>query len=128
DKLARKDSALVYAERLNAERAQEKEKLVTQLSKTKMVKFECIPGWGKGLNEERSGEDLLALMSRMEGFDVYADKKMRVEYDKLFEKKYPYVEKISNLLRVYLDSPPFGQAPPNRPSSGPVASTSAPPL
>nr|GEX11925.1 hypothetical protein [Tanacetum cinerariifolium] len=42
DELARKDSALVYTERLNVERAQEKEKLVTQLSKTKMEKFDCI--------------------------------------------------------------------------------------
>nr|GEX21587.1 hypothetical protein [Tanacetum cinerariifolium] len=121
DELARKDSALVYDERLNVERAQEKEKLVTQLSKTKMEKFDCIhkllltvvERLLQSHDEERSEEDLLALMSRMEGFDVYADKKMRVEYDKLFEKK-------------YTDSPLFGQASPNRPSSGKVASTSAP--
>nr|GEV09759.1 hypothetical protein [Tanacetum cinerariifolium] len=144
DELARKDFALVYAERLNAERAQEKEKLVTQLCKKEMEKFDCIrklfPTVVERLlqshNEERSKEDLLALMSRMKGFDVYVDKKMRVEYDKLFEKKYPYVEKISrgfhhsvfDLLNVYPDSPPSRQAPPNRPSFGPVASTSAPPL
>nr|GEW54510.1 transposase (putative), gypsy type [Tanacetum cinerariifolium] len=42
DELARKDSALVYAERLNAKRAKEKEKLVTQLSKTEMEKLDCI--------------------------------------------------------------------------------------
>nr|GEX53497.1 hypothetical protein [Tanacetum cinerariifolium]GEX53669.1 hypothetical protein [Tanacetum cinerariifolium] len=90
--LARKDSALVYAERINAGRAQE----VTQLSKSEMEKFDCIlkllaimAGWGKGLSEERSEEDLLALMIRMEGFDVYADKKMCVEYNKMFEKKIP---------------------------------------
>nr|GEX29399.1 hypothetical protein [Tanacetum cinerariifolium] len=56
--------------------------------------------------EERSKEDLLALMSRLEGFDVYTDKK----------------------IRVYPDSPLSGQAPPNKPSSSKVASTSAPPL
>ncbi|GKB50464.1 hypothetical protein Tco_0901217 [Tanacetum coccineum] len=86
------------------------------------------------LGEERSEEDLLALMSRMEEFDVYADKKMRVEYNKLFEKRYPYVEKISrsyrhsvsDLLKVYPDSPPFRQAPPSKPSSGRAASTSTP--
>nr|GEW81051.1 hypothetical protein [Tanacetum cinerariifolium] len=166
DELARKDSALVYAKRLNVERAQEKEKLVTQLRKIEMEMFDCIckllptvvehllqshkykhslsepynlaiqVGWGKRLSEERSEEDLLALMSRMEGFNVYADKKMRVEYGKLFEKKYPYVKKISHgfhhsvfdLLKVYPDSPPSGQALPNRPSSGKVASTSAPHL
>nr|GEW15127.1 hypothetical protein [Tanacetum cinerariifolium] len=116
DTLARKDSALVYVERINAEKAQESEKLVTQLSKTEMKKFDCVhkllsnvvarllqsheykqslsepfnlaiqAGWGKGLSEERSEEDLLELMSSMENFDVYVDKKMRVKYEKLFEK------------------------------------------
>ncbi|GJS24962.1 hypothetical protein Tco_0453594 [Tanacetum coccineum] len=56
-------------------------------------------GSSKGLAEERSEEDLLELMGRMEGFDVYADKKMNVEYNKLFEKRYPYVEKISHGFR-----------------------------
>nr|GEU96764.1 hypothetical protein [Tanacetum cinerariifolium] len=134
--LARKDSALVYAERINDERAQEKERLIAQLSKQRWKNLIVFVGWRKGLDEERSEEDLLALMSRMEGFDVYADKKMRVEYDKLFEKKYPYVEKISrgfchsvsDLLKVYLDSPPSRQAPSNRPSFGKVAPTSSLPL
>nr|GEV70144.1 hypothetical protein [Tanacetum cinerariifolium] len=164
DELARKDSALVYAERLNAEGAQEKEKLVTQLSKMEMKKFDCIckrlptvmerllqsheykqslsepfnlniqAGWGKGLSEERSEEDLLSLMSRMKGFDVYAYKKMRVEYDKLFAKKYSYVEKISrgfrhsvsDLLKVYPGSPPSEQVPPNEPFFRQAASTTAP--
>nr|GEZ71183.1 hypothetical protein [Tanacetum cinerariifolium] len=151
DELARKDSALVYAERLNAERTQEREKLVTQLSKKKMKKFECVrkllptvverllqsyeykqsmyepfnqaiqAGWGKGLSEERSKEDHLEHMSRMENFDAYVDKKMCVECDKLFEKRYPYVEKIScgfcypvsDLVKVYPDSPPSVQASPS---------------
>ncbi|GKA30900.1 hypothetical protein Tco_0717205 [Tanacetum coccineum] len=164
DILAKKDYALVYAERINVERDQEKEKLVTQLGKTEMEKFDCVrkllptvverllqsyeykqslskpfnlaiqAGWGKGLAEERSEEDLLELMGRMEGFDPYADKKMTVEYDKLFEKRYPYVEKISHgfrhsvsdLLKVYPDSPPHGQAPPNQSLVGAAPSTSAP--
>ncbi|GJU57916.1 hypothetical protein Tco_1235682 [Tanacetum coccineum] len=87
-------------------------------------------GWGKGLAEE----DLLKLMGRMEGFDAYADKKMKVEYDKLFKKQYHYVEKISrsflhsvsDLLKVYPDDPPHGQAPPSKPFSGKAPSTSAP--
>ncbi|GJV61719.1 hypothetical protein Tco_1467819 [Tanacetum coccineum] len=41
DVLAKNDSALVYAERINVERAQEKEKLVAQLSQTEMDKFDC---------------------------------------------------------------------------------------
>ncbi|GJV76281.1 hypothetical protein Tco_1507865 [Tanacetum coccineum] len=144
DTLAKKDSALVYSERLSTERAEKKEKLVTQLGKTEMEKFDCVrkllpivverllqsheykcslsepfnlaiqAGWGKGLAEERSKEALLELMGRMEGFDVHTDTKMKVEYDKLFKKRYPYVEKIScgfrhsisDLLKVYPDSPP----------------------
>nr|GEW60310.1 hypothetical protein [Tanacetum cinerariifolium] len=162
--LARKDSALVYAERINAERAQEEEKRVAQLSKMEMENFDCIrkilptvvdclfqsheykkslseplnlaiqAGWAKGLAEEHSEENHLELMSRMENFDAYANKKMYVEYDKLFEKRYPFVEKISrgfrktisDLLKVYPDSPPPEQAPPSKPSSGQAPSSSAP--
>nr|GEV03957.1 hypothetical protein [Tanacetum cinerariifolium] len=164
DTLAKKDSALVYAERINFERAQEKEKLVSQLGRVEMENFDCIrkllptvvgrllqsheykqslfepfnlaiqAGWGKGLAEERSNKDLLKLMGRMEGFDAYADMKIKVEYEKLFEKRHPYVEKISHgfrhsvfdLLKVYPDSPPHGQAPPSKPSSEKAPSTSAP--
>ncbi|GKA99303.1 hypothetical protein Tco_0827240 [Tanacetum coccineum] len=88
-------------------------------------------GWAKGLTDERSEEDLLDLMSRMEGFDAYADKKMYVEYDKLSEKRYPFVMRISSgfrhsvtdLLKVYVEPPPSGRAPsvivgaPTKPSS-----------
>ncbi|GJZ91608.1 hypothetical protein Tco_0663535 [Tanacetum coccineum] len=42
DLFAKKDYALVYAERINSERAQEKEKLVTQLGKTEMEKFDSM--------------------------------------------------------------------------------------
>ncbi|GKE51857.1 hypothetical protein Tco_1487013, partial [Tanacetum coccineum] len=72
DTLAKKDSAFVYAERLNVERAQEKEKLYKQsLSGPFILAIQA--GWGKELDEERSEEDLLELMGRMEGFDVHAD-------------------------------------------------------
>nr|GEU86910.1 hypothetical protein [Tanacetum cinerariifolium] len=153
-KLAKKDSALIYVERISAERDQEKEKLVTQLSRTKMEKFDCIhkllptmverlfqsqtykqslseplnlaiqARWGKCLTEERYEEDLIELMSRMENFDACVDKKMYVEYDNLFEKRYLYVKKISygfchavsDLLKLYPDSSPPGQDPPSKPS------------
>ncbi|GJX38260.1 hypothetical protein Tco_0251563 [Tanacetum coccineum] len=120
DTLAKKDFALVYAERINVERTQEKENLVSQLGRAGMEKFDCIrkllPTVVERLAEERSEEDLLELMGRMEGFDAYADKKIKVEYDKLFVKQYHYVEKISrgflhsvsDLLKVYPDSPPHG--------------------
>ncbi|GJT08522.1 hypothetical protein Tco_0842984 [Tanacetum coccineum] len=110
DTLAKKDSALVYAKRINAERAQEKGKLVAQLRKTEMENFDCIRKLlptvvnPKGLSEERFEKDLLELMSRMEGFDAYADKKMY----------------------VYPDSLPSRQAPPRKPSSGKAPSSSAP--
>nr|GEW64721.1 reverse transcriptase domain-containing protein [Tanacetum cinerariifolium] len=60
--------------------------------------------------------------------------RISVEYNKLFEKQYPYVEKISrgfrhpisDLLKVYPDSPPSGQAPPDQSSSRRAASTPAP--
>ncbi|GJY55918.1 hypothetical protein Tco_0455033 [Tanacetum coccineum] len=42
DELARKDSALVYAESIFVERAQESKKLVTELGCTKMENFDCI--------------------------------------------------------------------------------------
>nr|GEX86880.1 hypothetical protein [Tanacetum cinerariifolium] len=42
DELAKKDPALVYAEKINADRAQQKEKLVAQLNKTEIEKFDCI--------------------------------------------------------------------------------------
>nr|GEW07405.1 hypothetical protein [Tanacetum cinerariifolium] len=91
-------------------------------------------GWAKGLTEECSEEDLLELMSRMENFDAYANKKMYVEYDKLFEKRYPFAEKISrsfchivsDLLKVYPVSPTSEQASPSKPSSGKAPSSSAP--
>ncbi|GJV11190.1 hypothetical protein Tco_1352731 [Tanacetum coccineum] len=82
DTLAKKDSALIYAERINVEQAQKKERLVSQLGRVKMEKFDF--GWDKGLAEE----DLLELKGIMEGFDAYDDKRMKVEYDKLFEKRY----------------------------------------
>ncbi|GJY19897.1 hypothetical protein Tco_0392463 [Tanacetum coccineum] len=91
DTLARKDSALVYAERLNVERAQEKEKLSHEDKQSLSGPFNLAiqAGWGKGLAEERSEEDLIELMGRMEGFDVHVDTKMK----------------------VYPDSPPSEQAP-----------------
>nr|GEX46024.1 hypothetical protein [Tanacetum cinerariifolium] len=87
DELARKDSALVYAERLNTKRAQEREKLSHEYKQSLSKPFNLAiqAGWGKGLSEEHSKEDLLELMSKTENFDVYADKKMCVEYDRLFE-------------------------------------------
>ncbi|GKB93394.1 hypothetical protein Tco_0979531 [Tanacetum coccineum] len=88
DTLAKKDSALVYVERLNVERAQEKEKLSHEYKQSLSGPFNLAiqVGWGKGLAEERSEEGLLKLMRRMKGFDVHADTKINVEYEKLFKR------------------------------------------
>ncbi|GJZ47113.1 hypothetical protein Tco_0600945 [Tanacetum coccineum] len=149
DELPKKDSTLVYAERNSAERAQEKEKLVRELGRTEMEKFDCIrkllptvvdrlfqsheykksfsepfnlaiqAGWAKGPAEGRSEGDIMDALSKVENSDPYSDKKMYIEYDKLFAKRYPYVERISHvfchsvsdLLKIYPDPPPSGQVP-----------------
>ncbi|GKE79553.1 hypothetical protein Tco_1545673, partial [Tanacetum coccineum] len=54
-------------------------------------------GWGQGLAEERSEEELREIMMRMNGFDPYSDKKMNAEYERLFSKTYSYVDRISHL-------------------------------
>nr|GEX45019.1 hypothetical protein [Tanacetum cinerariifolium] len=136
DELARKDSALVYAERINAERAQEKEKLSHKCKQSLSEPFNLAiqAGWAKRLAEERFEEDLSQSMSRMKGFYAYADKKMFFKYDKLFEKRYPFVKKISHgfchtvsdLIKVYPDSLHTEQAPPSKPSSGKASSFSVP--
>nr|GEU87092.1 hypothetical protein [Tanacetum cinerariifolium] len=81
DELAKKDYALVYAERISTERAQEKEKLVTQLGRTKMENFDCI-------------RRLLPIM---------IDHLLQSHKDKKSHS-------VSDLLKIYPDSPPFGQA------------------
>ncbi|GJU58903.1 hypothetical protein Tco_1236669 [Tanacetum coccineum] len=125
--LAQKDSALVYAERISGERLSENEGLRTQLSFAQKEKTDAIrkllptvverllqsheykqslsvpfnfalqTGWGQGLAEERSEEELHKIMMRMNGFDPYSDKKMTAEYERLFSKTYPYVDRISHL-------------------------------
>ncbi|GKE41414.1 hypothetical protein Tco_1468698 [Tanacetum coccineum] len=39
------------------------------------------------------------VLREVQGFDPHSDTRMTVEYDKLFSKTYPYVEKISGLPR-----------------------------
>ncbi|GKA71190.1 hypothetical protein Tco_0777329 [Tanacetum coccineum] len=106
--LAQKDSALVYAERVSSDRLSENEELRTQLAFVKREKTDAISlsvpfnyalqtGWGQGLAEARSEEELREIMMRMNGFDPYSDKKMNAEYERLFSKTYSYVDRISHL-------------------------------
>ncbi|GKB24929.1 hypothetical protein Tco_0864330 [Tanacetum coccineum] len=116
--LAKKDSAFIHAERISVDRATEKEKLVTQLSQAEIKKFDCIrkllPIVSKGLAEGRSEKDIMAALHMVENFDPYSDRKLYPMYDKLFEKKYPYVKKIvsgfrhsiADLLKAYPDPAP----------------------
>ncbi|GJT51170.1 hypothetical protein Tco_0977327 [Tanacetum coccineum] len=109
--LAQKDSALVYTERVSSDRLLENEELRTQLAFAKREKTDAIrkllptvvgrllqsheykqslsvpfnyalqTGWGQGLAEARSEEELREIMMRMNGFDPYSDKKMNAEYE-----------------------------------------------
>ncbi|GKD92942.1 hypothetical protein Tco_1372779 [Tanacetum coccineum] len=127
--LARKDSALVFSDRISNERAVENERLVSQLGYLEKEKIDYIgkllptvvrrllnsheykeslsipfnlaiqAGWAKGLAVKRSEEDLMDVLREVQGFDPHSDTRMTVEYDKLFTKAYPYVEKISGLPR-----------------------------
>ncbi|GJU44294.1 hypothetical protein Tco_1201560 [Tanacetum coccineum] len=127
DQLAQKDSALVYAERISSDRLSANEELRTQLAFAKREKTDAIKkllptvvgrllqsheykqslsvpfnyalqtGWGQGLAEARSEEELREIMMRMNGFDPYSDKKMNAEYERLFSKTYSYVDRISHL-------------------------------
>ncbi|GJW11475.1 hypothetical protein Tco_1577302 [Tanacetum coccineum] len=107
--VARKDSALVAAEKMSADGAKERQKLVDQLSQAGVEKFDS--GWSKGLSEERTEEEIITALRRVENFDAYFDKKLYPMYDKLSEKEYPYVMKIANgyrhsvagLLKVHPD-------------------------
>ncbi|GJU89309.1 hypothetical protein Tco_1301732, partial [Tanacetum coccineum] len=127
--LARKDSALVFFDRISNERAAENERLVSQLGYLEKEKIDSIgkllptvarhllnsheykeslsipfnlaiqAGWAKGLAVKQSEGDLMDVLREVQGFDPHSDTRMTVEYDKLFIKTYPYVEKISGLPR-----------------------------
>ena len=53
-------------------------------------------------------------MMRMRSFDAYSDKKMNAEFDRLFSKTYPYVDRIvrnsekpvQELLKLHPNPPP----------------------
>ncbi|GKF55412.1 hypothetical protein Tco_0165752, partial [Tanacetum coccineum] len=91
--------------------------------------------WAKGLAVKRSEEDLMDVLREVQGFDPYSDTRMAVEYDKLFTKTYPFVEKISGLprrtvqelLKMYPAPPPQDVPTKVNPSSqAPDSSKSVP--
>nr|GEU57959.1 hypothetical protein [Tanacetum cinerariifolium] len=61
--------------------------------------LEIQAGWAKGLAEGHSKEDVMTALLRLENFDAYSIRRMYVEYDKLFEKQYTFIEKISRGFR-----------------------------
>ncbi|GJZ39998.1 hypothetical protein Tco_0586561 [Tanacetum coccineum] len=105
DELAKKDFALTYAERLLAEGAKDHERLTAQLAR-----------WGKGLSEGHTDKEIMDALYKAEKFDPYTDKKLYPMYDKMYEKEYPYIEKIASryrhsmadLLKVHPDPTPSG--------------------
>ncbi|GJS73148.1 hypothetical protein Tco_0705989 [Tanacetum coccineum] len=151
--LAKKDYTLTYSDRLLAEGARERERLIVQLGQAEIEKFDCIwkllpivvgrllksheykesllgpfnmaiqAGWGKGLSEGCTDEEIMVALSWVEEFDAYLINGSSIRmYDKLFEKQYPYVQKIArgyrhsvaDLLKVYLDpAPSQGTSNPN---------------
>ncbi|GJU47840.1 hypothetical protein Tco_1217395, partial [Tanacetum coccineum] len=153
--LAQKDFALVYAERVSGERLsneglkaqlafakKEKTKLFRELLPTVVKRllqsheykqslsvpfnFAFQTRWGQGLAEGRSEKELHQIMMRMNGFDPYSDKKMTAEYERLFSKTYPYVDRISHLSEKTVQdllklhpAPPPNDAP--RAGSGGIA-------
>ncbi|GKC02380.1 hypothetical protein Tco_0993990 [Tanacetum coccineum] len=164
--LARKDSALVFSDRVSNERAVENERLVSKLGYLEKEKADSIgkllptvvrrllnsheykeslsipfnlaiqAGWAKGLAVKRSEEDLMDVLREVQGFDPHSDTRMTVEYDKLFTKTYPFVEKISglprrtvqDLLKMYPAPPPQDAPTKVNPSSqAPDSSRSVPP-
>ncbi|GJZ83494.1 hypothetical protein Tco_0648667 [Tanacetum coccineum] len=164
--LARKDSALVFSDRISNERAAENERLVSKLGYLEKEKTDSIgkvlptvvrrllnnheykeslsihfnlaiqAGWAKGLAVKRSEEDLMDVLREVQGFDPHSDTRMAVEYDKLFTKTYPFVEKISGLprrtvqelLKMYPAPPPQDAPTKVNPSSQALdSSRSVPP-
>ncbi|GJS56330.1 hypothetical protein Tco_0629692 [Tanacetum coccineum] len=100
--LAQKDSALVYAERISDERLSENEGLRAQLAFAQKEKTDAIRKllptvvWLK----KRSRKEAHKIIEEgMNGFDPYSDKKMTVEYERLFSKTYLYVYRISHLSK-----------------------------
>ncbi|GKA35826.1 hypothetical protein Tco_0722317 [Tanacetum coccineum] len=141
-KLARKDSALVFSDRVSNERAVENERLVSKLGheykESLSIPFNLAiqAGWAKGLAVKWSEEDLMDVLREVQGFDPHSDTRMTVEYDKLFTKTYPFVEKISGLprrtvqelLKMYPAPPPQDAPTKVNPSSqAPNSSKSVPP-
>ncbi|GJV73637.1 hypothetical protein Tco_1493632 [Tanacetum coccineum] len=162
--LARKDSALVFSDRISNERAVENERLVSKLGYLEKEKIDSIgkllptvvrrllnsheykeslsipfnlaiqAGWAKGLAVKRSEGDLMDVLREVQGFDPHSDTRMTVEYDKLFTKTYPYVEKISGLprrtvqelLKMYPAPPP--QDAPTKVNPSSQASKVTPPV
>ncbi|GKD68271.1 hypothetical protein Tco_1322361, partial [Tanacetum coccineum] len=98
-------------EGMSAEGAKERQKLVNQLSLTKVEKFDYISGWGYGVSEGRIDEEILAALHGASNFDAYSDKKLYPMYGKLFEMEYAFIMKITsgyrhsvaNLLKMHHD-------------------------
>ncbi|GKD17609.1 hypothetical protein Tco_1206767 [Tanacetum coccineum] len=90
---------------------------IDAINRLRAVKEEHLfkPGGGNGLSDGRTDEEIMAIRCTTEYFDPYSDKKPYPMYDKLFEKEYPYIDKIASgyrhsvadLLKVHPDPAPL---------------------
>ncbi|GKA83674.1 hypothetical protein Tco_0805269 [Tanacetum coccineum] len=97
--LAKKDSALTYTEKLLAKGAKDHERLTDQLSLSEPFNMEIQAKWGKGLSEGHTDKETMDALYKAENFDPYFDKNLYPMYDNMFEKEYPYIEKIASGYR-----------------------------
>ncbi|GJX70525.1 hypothetical protein Tco_0307696 [Tanacetum coccineum] len=117
-------------------RAVENERLVSKLGYLEKEKTDSIgkllPTVFRGLLNSHEYKKSL----EVQGFDPHSDTRMTVEYDKLFTKTYPFVEKISGLphrtvqelLKMYPAPPPQDTPTKANPSSqAPDSSQYVPP-
>ncbi|GKB77220.1 hypothetical protein Tco_0944115 [Tanacetum coccineum] len=143
--LARKDSALVFSDRVSNERAVENERLVSKLGCLEKEKTDSIgkllptvvrrllnsheykeslsipfnlaiqAGWAKGLAVKRSEEDLMDVLREVQGFDPHSDTRMTRRT-------------VQELLKMYPAPPPQDAPTKVNPSSqAPDSSKSVPP-
>ncbi|GJV62787.1 hypothetical protein Tco_1473615 [Tanacetum coccineum] len=139
--VAMTDFALTAAERVSTDRARDHQKLVAQLSQAEVKKFDCIRKLlptmvSRHLQNHEYKKSLLTWPSRPDeargwprgaprkrslpkNFDAYYDKKLYPMNDKLFEKEYPYIMKISSgyrhsvadHIKIHPNLAPSGETP-----------------
>ncbi|GJS70621.1 hypothetical protein Tco_0703462 [Tanacetum coccineum] len=110
-------NAKLYIDAINRLRAVKDEHVSHEYKKSLLEPFNIAiqAEWGNGLSDGRTDEEIMAILRTTKDFDPYSDKNLYPMYDKLFEKEYPYIEKIASgyrhsvadLLKVHPDPAPL---------------------